>query len=137
MTSQKLHKFPYAKIYSLLDYKLRLKGIEMIKHSEAYSSQCSPLSKEVSKEYAQKQNRKKRGLYKDGQSIFNADSIGAFNIMRLYFQKNNRTFDGTSMYLSNPTKLSFDQTSKYLCNAKKRSSSSEGQALMVVQSKIA
>ncbi len=129
--NQKLHKFPFAKIYSLLDYKLRLEGIEMIKQKEAYSSQCSPLSPEVSKAFAQKQNRKSRGLYKDGQNIFNADSVGAYNIMRLYFQKIEREFEGETRFLSSPTTLSFDQTSKYLCNASKRSSSSMGQAKKV------
>lgn len=137
VNNQKLHKYPFTKIYSLLDYKLKLKGIEFVKQNEAYSSQCSPLSTEVSNEYAQKKNRKKRGLYQEGQIIFNADSVGAFNIMRLYFQKNNRTFDGAATYLSNPTKLSFVQTSKSLCKVKKRSSSSKGQVLMVVHSKIA
>ncbi len=126
--NQTFHKFPYAKIYSLLDYKLKLKGVEFIKQKEAYSSQCSPLTPAVSKKYAQKQNRKKRGLYKDGENIFNADSVGAFNIMRLYFQKNKLIFKGPMVHLSNPEKLSFDQSSKYLCNAEKRSSSSKGQA---------
>ena len=117
INNQKLHKFPFAKIYSLLDYKLRLEGIEMIRQNEAYSSQCSPLSREVSKASAKKQNRKKRGLYKDDQSIFNADSVGAYNIMRLYFQKTKREFKGETKFLSNPEKLSFNQASKYLCNA--------------------
>ncbi|MEA3423415.1 MAG: transposase, partial [Bacillota bacterium] len=80
VNNQKLHKFPFARIYLLLDYKLVFKGIEFNnKQNEAYSSQCSPLSPSVSKEYAEKQNRKKRGLYKDGKIIFNADSVGAFN----------------------------------------------------------
>jgi hypothetical protein len=57
--------------------------------------------------------------------------VGAFNIMRLYFQKTKREFTGKTKYLSNPEKLSFNQTSKYLCNAEKRSSSSKGQAKKV------
>ena len=36
-----------------------------ILQNEAYTSQCSPVSPEVKKEYSQKENRKKRGLYKD------------------------------------------------------------------------
>ncbi len=131
VTNQKLHKFPFAKIYSLLGYKLILKGIELIKQNEAYSSQCSPLSNEVSKEYAKKSNRKHRGLYKDGNLIFNADSVGAYNIMRLYYQKNDAWQETKVTGLSHPITYKFNQDSKYLCNARKRSSSSNGQAVMV------
>ncbi len=34
---------------------------------ESYSSQCSPVSPEVSKKYAEPSNRKKRGLYVVGK----------------------------------------------------------------------
>ena len=56
----------------------------MIKQSEAYSSQCSPKAKEVTKEYARKENRCRRGLYRDGYDIFQADAVGAYNILRRY-----------------------------------------------------
>ncbi|MCK5762876.1 MAG: IS200/IS605 family accessory protein TnpB-related protein [Clostridiales bacterium] len=117
INNQKLHKFSFAKIYDLLSYKLKLQGIEFIKQNEAYSSQCSPLSLEVSKTYAEKSNRKHRGLYKDGDFIFNADSVGAFNIMRLYHQKNKLNYKTKAIGLNNPTTYKFNQNSKYLCNA--------------------
>jgi len=82
VTNQKLHALPYAKIYEMLEYKLSIKGIRLIRQEEAWTSQCSPLSKEVSKEYARKSNRKKRGLYKEGETIWNADAVGAYNILR-------------------------------------------------------
>lgn len=41
----------------------------------------------VCKQNANKDNRVKRGLYVDGGYNWNADSVGAFNILRLYFQK--------------------------------------------------
>lgn len=44
------------------------------------------LSSEVSKTYACKANRVHRGLYRDGDSVWNADVVGAFNILRLYAQ---------------------------------------------------
>ena len=84
VTNQKLHSLPFAKIYMMLQYKLKMKGITLVKQSEAYTSQTSPLSRDVSKESAQKSNRIKRGLYKDGDKIWNADSVGAYNILRLH-----------------------------------------------------
>lgn len=84
--NQKFHVLPYRRIRELLDYKLARYGIILVAQNEAYSSQCSPLSPVVSKEYAVKSNRVKRGLYKDGGHIWNADAVGAYNILRLYQQ---------------------------------------------------
>jgi putative transposase len=89
LTNQKLHSLPFNKIYTMLQYKLALYGITLNKQSEAYSSQTSPLSSNVSKKTANKSNRKKRGLYVDGDYAWNADVVGAFNILRLYLSKNN------------------------------------------------
>ncbi|SHJ32540.1 transposase, IS605 OrfB family, central region, partial [Dethiosulfatibacter aminovorans DSM 17477] len=88
--NQQLHSLPYRIVYSLLDYKLRLYGIEMVKQKEYYSSKCSPNSKDISKKYAFKTNRKYRGLYVDGSNIYNADCVGAYNILRLYLNKKNK-----------------------------------------------
>lgn len=84
--NQQLHAFPFNQIYEKLSYKLRRNGINFIKQKESYSSQCSPLSEKVSKKYAKKSNRKFRGLYKDQGKVFNADCVGAYNILRLYLQ---------------------------------------------------
>ena len=86
VTNQKLHSLPYKKIYIMLEYKLGLEGIRLIKQKESYSSQTSPLSPSVDKRYACKSNRVKRGLYKDGSHSWNADCVGAFNILRLYLK---------------------------------------------------
>ncbi len=86
-SNQQLHSFPFQKIYQMLSYKLKLNGIQMIKQKEAYSSQCSPNSKKVSRMYAKKSQRVERGLYKEHQNIYNADSVGAYNILRLYLNK--------------------------------------------------
>ena len=51
-TNQKFHGLPYNKLYIMLEYKLKLYGIQLIKQEESYTSQCSPLSPEVSKRYA-------------------------------------------------------------------------------------
>ena len=82
--NQQLHGLPYAELYTMLEYKLKLYGIRLIKQEESYSSQCSPLSKAVSEIYAHKSNRTERGLYMDAGRMFNADAVGAYNILRKY-----------------------------------------------------
>ena len=83
-TNQKFHGLPYNKLYIMLEYKLKLYGIQLIKQEESYTSQCSPLSPEVSKRYAEASNRKERGMYITDGVRFNADAVGAFNILRKY-----------------------------------------------------
>lgn len=87
--NQKLHKLPFKTIYNQLEYKLKLAGILLIKQNEAYTSKCSPYSPEISSQYAAGKNRIYRGLYidKEKKKVFNADSVGAFNILRKYLQK--------------------------------------------------
>lgn len=103
--NQKLHSLPYNQIYALLTYKLARQGIELIKQKENYSSQCSPFSKQVNKKYATPQNRTKRGLYIDDLKLFNADSVGSFNILRLYKQELKKDFTIPIKGLSNPDKI--------------------------------
>lgn len=83
VNNQTFHALPYRKFMEKLSYKLALCGVVLIKRKEAYSSQCSPFAPEVSKEYARPGQRISRGLYKDGNVIFNADAVGAYNILRL------------------------------------------------------
>lgn len=90
MANQKLHSLPYSRIYTMLSYKLELYGIRMIRQKEAYTSQCSPFTPGVGKEYAAKKNRVTRGLYKDGNDVFNADAVGAYNILRKYLVENEK-----------------------------------------------
>ena len=99
--NQELHALPYRKITQMLQYKLAMKGIRLISVKEAYSSQCSPLSPAVSREYAEPKKRIKRGLYTDGGMFWNADCVGAYNILRLYLIKNGKPVPKPSG-LSNP-----------------------------------
>lgn len=103
--NQTFHALPYKKIYGMLKYKLAREGIRLVMIKETYSSQCSPLSLKVEKAFAVKNNRKNRGLYKDKGYIWNADSVGSYNILRLYFQKENKIINFTAKYLSNPLKV--------------------------------
>lgn len=116
VNNQKLHRLPFKKLEDLLSYKLTLIGVSLEKQKECYSSQCSPFSKGVSKKYAKKSNRRHRGLYKDGVHVFNSDSVGAFNIMRLYLKKTKKVFELPTNRLSSPKTYKFNQNSKYLCN---------------------
>ena len=84
INNQKLHSLPFKQFYDKLSYKLKMKGISLIYQKESYSSGCSPASVDVSKEYYNKSKRIKRGLYKDNNIIYNSDSVGAYNIMRIY-----------------------------------------------------
>lgn len=99
--NQELHALPYRKITQMLQYKLAMQGIRLISVKEAYSSQCSPLSPAVSREYAEPKKRIKRGLYTDGGMFWNADCVGAYNILRLYLIKNGKPVPKPSG-LSNP-----------------------------------
>ncbi|MCR5457344.1 MAG: IS200/IS605 family accessory protein TnpB-related protein, partial [Clostridiales bacterium] len=85
--NQELHALPYKMITDILEYKLGLFGISMKRVKECYSSQCSPNCSIVQKVSATPEKRINRGLYQDGHAVWNADSVGAYNIMRLYFQQ--------------------------------------------------
>ena len=102
VTNQKLHSLPFAKIYMMLQYKLKMKGITLVKQSEAYTSQTSPLCESVTKESAKKNNRIKRGLYKDGDKVWNADCVGAYNILRVYLSNNSKNIKINPNEINNP-----------------------------------
>ena len=84
VNNQKFHKWPFGRIKQLLAYKAEDKGIRMEVQEESFTSQCSPYAAEVSEQYAHKSNRKHRGLFVIEGKAFNADCIGAYNIMRKY-----------------------------------------------------
>ncbi|HBG39073.1 MAG TPA: transposase [Clostridiaceae bacterium] len=86
VNNQKFHKWPFKRIKDCLMYKAENKGIAVEMQEESYTSQCSPYTPQVSKKYAKKSNRKYRGLYKNNVNtqIFNADCVGAYNILRKY-----------------------------------------------------
>lgn len=102
VTNQKLHALPFARIYQMLSYKLARYGIDFVKQTEAYTSQCSPLSVDVSKASASKKQRVKRGLYRENGQIWNADAVGAYNIMRVYLKEANLNSSPLCKGLSNP-----------------------------------
>ena len=102
VTNQKLHSLPYHKLYIMLEYKLAKEGISFHKQSEQYTSQTSPLKPCVTKENANKTNRVERGLYKDGIYTWNADCVGAYNILRKYREENNIDIETDPMHIKTP-----------------------------------
>lgn len=88
--NQKMHSLPFKKLVDMLSYKAEDGGITMIRQKEYYSSLCSPLSLSVCSKYATREKRVKRGLYIDGEREWNTDSVGAYNILRLYGQKSKK-----------------------------------------------
>jgi putative transposase len=84
VNNQKLHKWPFGKIINLLSYKAQDRGINIDMQEEKYTSQCSPHALEVSKEHARRSNRKHRGLYVVECKAYNADCVGAYNILKKY-----------------------------------------------------
>ena len=93
--NQKFVFIPHAKFVSMLKYKCKLEGIEVIEINEAYTSKASYLDNdfipnlEDKIEFEFSGKRKQRGLYvsKDGTKI-NADVNGACNILRKFINKN-------------------------------------------------
>ena len=108
VANQKFHSFPYEKIYALLEYKCAQAGINFAKQNEAYSSKSNPEEKYVGEKYVTG-TRSHRGLYKTKRAVYNADSVGAYNILRLYKQKSEADFSAPLVGLSNPIKI-------YPCN---------------------
>ena len=54
------------------------------------------------KKYAAPSNRKKRGLYRDNTETYNADAVGAFNILRKYLSVTGKQKELSVKGLKNP-----------------------------------
>ena len=101
-TNQKFHGLPYNRLYIMLEYKLKRYGIQLIKQEESYTSQCSPLSPEVSKDMQKHQIRKRRGMYITDGERYNADAVGAFNILRKYLSVSGKQKETVRNRTKNP-----------------------------------
>jgi putative transposase len=94
----------------LLAYKAEDQAIQTEMQEESFTSQCSPYSAEVSEQYAEKGNRKHRGLYIANMQAFNADCVGAYNILRKYLCRMGKT---------NPAVVGLDTPMMYRWNSLK------------------
>ena len=80
---------PFEMLKSMLEYKCKLAGIEVVRQDEAYTSKCSFLdNEEIKKHEKYKGSRPKRGCFKTstGRKV-NADVNSACNIMKKYLLK--------------------------------------------------
>jgi transposase len=102
----------------MLKYKCQELGIEVIEVDERYTSKASPVSDDVVEIQGKKINgeevqfsgkRVNRGLYKDlvVNKIFNADLVGAMNIMKIGAKLRRLLFDLKTLFikLCNPVKF--------------------------------
>jgi IS605 OrfB family transposase len=121
---------PHRKLVNMLKYKCEELGIEVVEVDEKYTSKASPVSDDVMEIQAKKLNgeevqfsgkRVSRGLYKDlvlGK-VFNADLVGAMNILKVGAQLRKLLVDTKTLFikLCNPVKFKlFDWI--YKCNPK-------------------
>lgn len=82
--NQNFVQVPHAVFVNMIEYKCKLRGINVVKTEESYTSKCSFLDNEpICKQQKYKGRRVKRGLFKssDGRLI-NADVNGSLNILR-------------------------------------------------------
>ena len=92
----KLHGFPYRKFYKLMRYKCALAGIRFVVRSEAWTSQCPPDSLGIAREFAEKAKRVFRDMYCHNGVLYNADAVGAFNILRKFLFDEKLALDKTN-----------------------------------------
>ena len=89
INNQNFVYIPFEMLKSMLEYKCKLAGIEVVRQGEAYTSKCSFLdNEEIKKHEKYKGSRPKRGCYKtsSGRKV-NADVNSACNIMKKYLLK--------------------------------------------------
>ncbi|MEW6243544.1 MAG: transposase [Bacillota bacterium] len=88
-SNQKLHAWPFSKIVNLLTYKAALAGIRVVKVSErSTSTTCPVCGKRV------KIARVERGLFLHCKMAFNADMVGAYNILQRYLRETSLALPG-------------------------------------------
>ena len=113
INNQNFVLIPYNILISMLEYKCKLAGINIIIVNEAYTSKCSFIDNEpICKHNNYMGKRKTRGLFISKQGIMiNADINGAYNILRLGIQKCN--YDVLTLvpvdkrFMYNPIKIKF------------------------------
>lgn len=121
VNNQNFISIPYNMLISMLDYKCKLAGINMIIVNEAYTSKCSFIDNEkICKHETYLGNRKLRGLYISNSGIkINADINGSFNIMRLGLEKINVKLDAFQImpenkrFVYNPIRIEIFEIKKF------------------------
>lgn len=109
--NQNFVSIPFGRLYDLLKYKLKLKGISYIETEESHTSKCSFIDREEICHHDSYAGRRiKRGLFKSKEGKkYNADINGSLNILRKYMTKTGTYTDDLHeelvAYMTNPRKL--------------------------------
>lgn len=109
--NQNFVSIPFGRLYDLLKYKLKLKGISYIETEESHTSKCSFIDREEICHHDSYVGRRiKRGLFKSKEGKkYNADINGSLNILRKYMTKTGTYTDDLHeelvAYMTNPRKL--------------------------------
>lgn len=84
VNNQKFVNVPFFTFITMLEYKCKIEGINVIINEESYTSKCSFLDdEEICKHDNYLGRRIKRGLFKTSNGIFiNADLNGSLNILK-------------------------------------------------------
>lgn len=84
INNQKFVNIPFNKFTTMLMYKCKLEGINVILTEESYTSKCSFLDNEDIKKQEKYQGKRiKRGLFKSkNDKLINADLNGSLNILK-------------------------------------------------------
>lgn len=84
--NQNFVMIPYYKLFSMLEYKLLEKGINLVRQEESYTSKCSFLDNEsLCKKDSYLGSRITTKLFKSSKGmVINADVNGSYNIMKKY-----------------------------------------------------
>lgn len=82
--NQNFVQVPHSTFIKMLEYKCKLKGINVLVTEESYTSKCSFLDDEdIKKQEVYKGKRIKRGLFRSSEGILiNADVNGSLNILK-------------------------------------------------------
>lgn len=82
--NQNFVQIPFNQFIQMLEYKARIKGVDVVTREESYTSKCSFLDNEtIEKHDVYAGKRVKRGLFKSNNGrLINADLNGALNILR-------------------------------------------------------
>jgi IS605 OrfB family transposase len=109
---------PHRKLLNMLKYKCEELGIRVVEVDERYTSKASPINDDVVGIQAKKVNgeevrfsgkRVSRGLYRDLKlnKVFNADLVGAMNILKVGAKLRRLLFDMKTLFvkLCNPIKF--------------------------------
>jgi IS605 OrfB family transposase len=109
---------PHRKFVNAFKYKCEELGIQVIEVDERYTSKASPISDDIVEVQNKRVNgeevqfsgkRIKRGLYKDLElnKVFNADLVGAMNILKVGAKLRRLLFDMKTLFikLCNPVRF--------------------------------